>query len=184
MPGVSCTWCLPAYQHHGWNWGITRSKNRWHHTHASEAAAEPCTWHPTPRLRCRCCRCLLLLPLSAALLLSALLLLLSALLLLLLLQVLGTFITEWDLGASRCRRMFSSRAAAQAVADQLVVLAAHYGFEGWVINIENSLSRREVQVGDHANLCLWTKCTSSTAVAAAGIAVLAGVIAVHQCLPY
>lgn len=64
----------------------------------------------------------------------------------LLLQVLGTFITEWELGASRCRRLFASKAAAQAVADQLVALAVHYGFEGWLINIENSLSRSEVQV--------------------------------------
>lgn len=71
---------------------------------------------------------------------------LRLLLLVLVLQVLGTFITEWDLGASRCRRMFASKAAAQAVADQLVALAVHYGFEGWLINIENSLSRSEVQV--------------------------------------
>jgi mannosyl-glycoprotein endo-beta-N-acetylglucosaminidase len=64
-------------------------------------------------------------------------------------QVLGTFITEFGQGKQRCNRLFSSRAAAQAVADQLVAVARHYGFEGWLVNIENSLSREQVQVMLH-----------------------------------
>jgi mannosyl-glycoprotein endo-beta-N-acetylglucosaminidase len=65
------------------------------------------------------------------------------------LQVLGTFITEFGQGRQRCNRLFASRASAQAVADQLVAVACHYGFEGWLVNIENSLSSDQVQVMLH-----------------------------------
>jgi mannosyl-glycoprotein endo-beta-N-acetylglucosaminidase len=65
------------------------------------------------------------------------------------LQVLGTFITEWGLGARRCSRLFKDAAAAQAVADQLLAIAKHYGFEGWLINIENGISEHGVQMMLH-----------------------------------
>jgi mannosyl-glycoprotein endo-beta-N-acetylglucosaminidase len=58
--------------------------------------------------------------------------------------VLGTFITEFGQGRQRCNRLFSSRESAQAVADQLVAVAQHHGFEGWLVNIENGLSRQQV----------------------------------------
>ena len=65
------------------------------------------------------------------------------------LQVLGTFITEWGLGAQRCARLFQDPAAAQTVADQLVAISKHYGFEGWLINMENRLSDHGVEMMLH-----------------------------------
>jgi mannosyl-glycoprotein endo-beta-N-acetylglucosaminidase len=53
--------------------------------------------------------------------------------------VLGTFITEWDAGAATCAAAFSTMAAAEAVAERLASIAAQYGFEGWLINIENGM---------------------------------------------
>eukprot|EP00879_Flechtneria_rotunda_P009445 GHRR01009887.1.p1 GENE.GHRR01009887.1~~GHRR01009887.1.p1 ORF type:complete len:846 (+),score=292.20 GHRR01009887.1:222-2759(+) len=64
-------------------------------------------------------------------------------------QMLGTFITEFGQGRHICNRLFSSKASAEAVADQLVAIAAHYGFEGWLVNIENSLSLEQVAVMQH-----------------------------------
>ena len=55
-------------------------------------------------------------------------------------QVLGTFITEWEGGAEACRRLFGTPADAEAAARQLAAVAAAHGFEGWVINIENEVS--------------------------------------------
>jgi hypothetical protein len=65
------------------------------------------------------------------------------------LQVLGTFITEWAEGRAKCEQLLSSRAAAEAAAEQLVALALHHGFEGWLVNIENSLARRHVRLMLH-----------------------------------
>ncbi len=42
--------------------------------------------------------------------------------------------------------MFQDDAHALHAADQLVSLACHHGFEGWLINIENRLTRRHVGV--------------------------------------
>lgn len=58
--------------------------------------------------------------------------------------MLGTFITEGRLGAQRCRRLLGSSEAARATARQLVAVARQYGFEGWLVNIENGLSRQGV----------------------------------------
>ncbi|KAG1673863.1 hypothetical protein FOA52_012888 [Chlamydomonas sp. UWO 241] len=57
-------------------------------------------------------------------------------------RVLGTFITEWHDGRRRCEWMLESTARSQAVADQLVALCVYYGFEGWLLNIENTLPAR------------------------------------------
>eukprot|EP00727_Mastigamoeba_balamuthi_P005704 m51a1_g1753 putative cytosolic endo-beta-n-acetylglucosaminidase-like (576) ;mRNA; r:227318-229330 len=48
--------------------------------------------------------------------------------------VLGTFITEWDEGA---RELAKALADPQRVARQLAAVAAHYGFDGWLVNVEN-----------------------------------------------
>ena len=48
--------------------------------------------------------------------------------------MLGTFITEFGQGRLRCNRMFSTYKTARQVADQLVAIAAHYGFEGWLVS--------------------------------------------------
>lgn len=58
-----------------------------------------------------------------------------------LLQVLGTFITEWDDGALRCMQMFTSPESAEEVARQLASIAQHYCFEGWLLNIENMIQQ-------------------------------------------
>lgn len=50
------------------------------------------------------------------------------------LQMLGTFITEFGQGRLRCDRLFSSAERARQVADQLVAIAQHYGFEGWLVS--------------------------------------------------
>lgn len=61
--------------------------------------------------------------------------------------MLGTFITEFGPGKQRCSRLFASTASAEAVAEQLVRLALHHGFEGWLVNIENPLTPEQVRPG-------------------------------------
>jgi mannosyl-glycoprotein endo-beta-N-acetylglucosaminidase len=50
---------------------------------------------------------------------------------------LGTVITEWADGRRRLNEMLRSRAAAEHCARQLVAIAVHFGFDGWLVNIEN-----------------------------------------------
>ncbi|XP_025323992.1 cytosolic endo-beta-N-acetylglucosaminidase isoform X1 [Canis lupus baileyi] len=55
--------------------------------------------------------------------------------------VLGTFITEWKEGGRLCEAFLAGdERSYQAVADQLVLIAQFFRFDGWLINIENSLS--------------------------------------------
>ncbi|KAH0629382.1 hypothetical protein JD844_011431 [Phrynosoma platyrhinos] len=55
--------------------------------------------------------------------------------------MLGTFITEWTEGRKICESFLSGEAEAyRAVADQLAEIAHFYAFDGWLVNIENSLS--------------------------------------------
>lgn len=55
--------------------------------------------------------------------------------------VLGTFITEWQEGGQLCEAFLAGDARSyRAVADQLVLIAQFFRFDGWLINIENSLS--------------------------------------------
>ncbi|EFN54696.1 hypothetical protein CHLNCDRAFT_53027 [Chlorella variabilis] len=58
--------------------------------------------------------------------------------------VLGTVITEWEAGAAACTRLFGSPAAAEAAAARLAAIARHYGFEGWLVNIENAVERQHI----------------------------------------
>lgn len=53
--------------------------------------------------------------------------------------VLGTFITEWEDGAMQCAKIFHDKNSYQTIADQLVLLAKYYGFDGWLLNIENPI---------------------------------------------
>nr|XP_040047089.1 LOW QUALITY PROTEIN: cytosolic endo-beta-N-acetylglucosaminidase [Gasterosteus aculeatus aculeatus] len=55
--------------------------------------------------------------------------------------VLGTFITEWTDGAKVCEAFLKEEESYRAVADKLVQISHCYGFEGWLINIENILSK-------------------------------------------
>ncbi|KAH0517904.1 Cytosolic endo-beta-N-acetylglucosaminidase [Microtus ochrogaster] len=55
--------------------------------------------------------------------------------------VLGTFITEWKEGGKLCESFLAGdERSYQAVADRLVQIAQFFRFDGWLINIENSLS--------------------------------------------
>uniref|UniRef100_A0A1A8P427 Cytosolic endo-beta-N-acetylglucosaminidase n=1 Tax=Nothobranchius rachovii TaxID=451742 RepID=A0A1A8P427_9TELE len=59
--------------------------------------------------------------------------------------VLGTFITEWTEGAAMCEAFLKDEESYRAVADKLVQISQYYGFDGWLINIENSLSEVAVK---------------------------------------
>ncbi|XP_061471811.1 cytosolic endo-beta-N-acetylglucosaminidase isoform X2 [Rhineura floridana] len=55
--------------------------------------------------------------------------------------MLGTFITEWTDGAKMCESFLAGEEEAyRAVAEQLAAIAQFYCFDGWLVNIENSLS--------------------------------------------
>jgi len=51
----------------------------------------------------------------------------------------GTLITEWEAGKQMCAEFLKSEVEWRVLADQLVAIAVHYGFDGWLINIENAL---------------------------------------------
>ncbi|NWQ63743.1 ENASE acetylglucosaminidase, partial [Neopipo cinnamomea] len=60
--------------------------------------------------------------------------------------VLGTFITEWTDGEKMCEAFLAGGEEAYgAVAEQLARIAQHYRFDGWLINIENTLSAAAVR---------------------------------------
>uniref|UniRef100_A0A3Q2Q7F8 Cytosolic endo-beta-N-acetylglucosaminidase n=1 Tax=Fundulus heteroclitus TaxID=8078 RepID=A0A3Q2Q7F8_FUNHE len=59
--------------------------------------------------------------------------------------VLGTFITEWTDGATMCEAFLKDEESYRAVADKLVQISQYYGFDGWLINIENRLSEAAVR---------------------------------------
>lgn len=53
----------------------------------------------------------------------------------------GTFITEWTDGEKLCEAFLAGGAEAyRAVGKQLARIAQHYRFDGWLVNIENTLS--------------------------------------------
>ncbi|XP_023123188.2 cytosolic endo-beta-N-acetylglucosaminidase [Amphiprion ocellaris] len=59
--------------------------------------------------------------------------------------VLGTFITEWTDGAAMCEAFLKDEESYRAVADKLVQISHCYGFDGWLVNIENALSEVAVK---------------------------------------
>nr|XP_020463999.1 cytosolic endo-beta-N-acetylglucosaminidase [Monopterus albus]XP_020464000.1 cytosolic endo-beta-N-acetylglucosaminidase [Monopterus albus] len=59
--------------------------------------------------------------------------------------VIGTFITEWTDGARLCEAFLKEEELYRAVADKLVQISHYYGFDGWLINIENVLSEVAVK---------------------------------------
>ena len=52
-------------------------------------------------------------------------------------QVLGTFITEWADGSLLCELLLWTQQSCEEAAMQLAKIAAYYGFDGWLLNIEN-----------------------------------------------
>ncbi|KAG8129176.1 hypothetical protein E2320_015878, partial [Naja naja] len=64
--------------------------------------------------------------------------------------MLGTFITEWMEGEKMCESFLAGEEEAYlAVAKQLAAIAEFYRFDGWLINIENSLSASAAQKMPH-----------------------------------
>uniref|UniRef100_A0A672PVN3 Cytosolic endo-beta-N-acetylglucosaminidase n=1 Tax=Sinocyclocheilus grahami TaxID=75366 RepID=A0A672PVN3_SINGR len=57
----------------------------------------------------------------------------------------GTFITEWTDGAKTCEAFLADEESYRATADKLVQISHCYGFDGWLINIENVLSETAVK---------------------------------------
>ncbi|VDD85121.1 unnamed protein product [Enterobius vermicularis] len=53
--------------------------------------------------------------------------------------VLGTFITEGDRGADRCKAIFKNATTVRKTVEKMVKLATVYNFDGWLINIENKI---------------------------------------------
>lgn len=58
----------------------------------------------------------------------------------------GTFITEWNDGAVACEAFLKDEESYRAVADRLVKICYCYGFDGWLINIENTLSVSDISL--------------------------------------
>uniref|UniRef100_A0A8C6IPX1 Cytosolic endo-beta-N-acetylglucosaminidase n=1 Tax=Melopsittacus undulatus TaxID=13146 RepID=A0A8C6IPX1_MELUD len=60
--------------------------------------------------------------------------------------VLGTFITEWTDGEKLCESFLAGgEEAFRAVSEQLARIAQHYRFDGWLVNMENTLSAAAVK---------------------------------------
>ncbi|NXH23543.1 ENASE acetylglucosaminidase, partial [Bucco capensis] len=60
--------------------------------------------------------------------------------------VLGTFITEWTDGEKLCEAFLAGgEEAYRAVSEQLARIAQHYRFDGWLVNLENTLSAAAVR---------------------------------------
>ncbi|MCL7046274.1 hypothetical protein MKW94_021153, partial [Papaver nudicaule] len=59
-------------------------------------------------------------------------------------QVLGTFIAEWDEGKLVCNELLATKESAQMYAERLSKLAVALGFDGWLINIEVKLDVKQI----------------------------------------
>ncbi|RUS76049.1 hypothetical protein EGW08_016179, partial [Elysia chlorotica] len=59
-------------------------------------------------------------------------------------DVLGTIITEWDDGAAICKQMLESFALVDELTTKLANIAAFFGFDGWLINIENKIEPDQI----------------------------------------
>ncbi|RNA15161.1 cytosolic endo-beta-N-acetylglucosaminidase [Brachionus plicatilis] len=55
-------------------------------------------------------------------------------------RILGTIITEFDQGETICSLIFEN---VDLIIDKLVQITCHYGFDGWLINIENKVKQVE-----------------------------------------
>ena len=55
-------------------------------------------------------------------------------------KVLGTFIAEWDEGKKICSQLLDTKESCQRFAKKLVDIACYYNFDGWLVNIECTIS--------------------------------------------
>ncbi|CAN0054085.1 unnamed protein product, partial [Choristocarpus tenellus] len=62
-------------------------------------------------------------------------------------RVLGTFITEWEEGHAECSKLLCSEETIFAGAERMALIAIDYGFDGWLVNIENPLDVRQELAG-------------------------------------
>lgn len=77
-------------------------------------------------------------------------------------KVLGTIITEWEDGAALCMELLQSEEQIQRTVNILVEMAEYYGFEGWLVNIENEITVQQHIISYYITerwpvftLCLW-----------------------------
>ena len=49
----------------------------------------------------------------------------------------GTLITEWQDGKALCDELLESKGNITKLAKKMSGIAAHFGFDGWLVNIEN-----------------------------------------------
>jgi mannosyl-glycoprotein endo-beta-N-acetylglucosaminidase len=59
--------------------------------------------------------------------------------------ILGTFITEFDRGYKLCKEFINDKNKIDKMIDNLVEITEFYGFDGWLINIENKIDEEFVQ---------------------------------------
>lgn len=59
--------------------------------------------------------------------------------------VLGTFITEWETGRAEWMSILTNPQRMGAVIGKLVDVAEHYGFNGYLLNVENEVAAQYVQ---------------------------------------
>ncbi|CAL2036182.1 unnamed protein product [Caenorhabditis brenneri] len=54
--------------------------------------------------------------------------------------------TEWDSGKEICSKILENEKVMEKTVDQLVAVANHYGFDGWLINIENEIDEAKIEL--------------------------------------
>ncbi|CAI2348128.1 unnamed protein product [Caenorhabditis sp. 36 PRJEB53466] len=59
---------------------------------------------------------------------------------------LGTFITEWIPGKEICAMILESEESVEKTVNCLVAVANHFGFDGWLINIENEIDEKKIEL--------------------------------------
>ncbi|CAL8143116.1 unnamed protein product [Orchesella dallaii] len=66
-------------------------------------------------------------------------------------KILGTIITEWDDGVKLCSKMLSSDESINRTVDKLCAINEDYGFDGYLLNIENVLEGNVNQMIEFAS---------------------------------
>ncbi|KAK0415878.1 hypothetical protein QR680_012168 [Steinernema hermaphroditum] len=54
-------------------------------------------------------------------------------------QILGTFITEFDQGVGHCEQLLADKESVDRTVTKLVQAATAFGFDGWLVNVENRI---------------------------------------------
>lgn len=54
-------------------------------------------------------------------------------------KILGTIITEWDDGLAICKKILASEQSIDETVEKLAKINQDYGFDGYLLNIENKL---------------------------------------------